>query len=148
MTGPGGQARPLGVTILAVLALIGGVFGVLAGITIVFLGGIAATITGALGTIVALLGLFLLVLSIVELALAYGFWMLRPWAWQLGFILEVLNVALVVLQLLTGGASITNLVITLVVAGIILYYLNTPDVRRAFGAPERGFPFIGEVGGR
>lgn len=146
MTGPGGQARPLGVTILAILAAIGGVLGVLGGVSVVFLGGVVATVTGGLGAIVSLLGLLLLILSVVELALAYGFWTLKPWAWQLGFVLEAASVALSVLQLLFGGAGFGSVVITVVVAGIILYYLNTPDVRKAFGAPETGFPFVGEIG--
>lgn len=143
MTGPGSEARPLGVTILAILAAIGGVFGALGGIGVVFLGGIAATVTGALGAVLAILGLLLLGLSIVELALAYGFWMLRPWAWQMGFILEAAAVALGVVQLVAGGSSISSLLVTVVVAGIIMYYLNTPDVRKAFAASETGFPVVG-----
>ncbi len=146
MTGPGNQGRPLGVTILAILAAIGGVFGILGGIGIVFGGALIATVAGGLGAIVSLLGLLLLVLSVAELVLAYGFWMLRTWAWQLGFALEVASVALAILQLLFGGAGLGSVVITLIVAGIILYYLNTPEVRKAFGAPETGFPFVGEIG--
>ena len=146
MTGPGNQARPLGVTILAILAAIGGVFGILGGIGIVFVGGLVATAAGGFGALVSLLGLLLLALSVAELVLAYGFWMLRTWAWQLGFALEVASVALAILQLLFGAAGFGSVVITVVVAGIILYYLNTPDVRKAFGAPETGFPFVGEIG--
>lgn len=143
MMGPGSQARPLGVTILAILAAIGGVFGALGGIGIVFLGGVAATVTGGLGAIVAILGLVLLALSVVELVLAYGFWMLRQWAWKLGFILEAAAVLLGIVQVLAGGSSISSLLVTVVVAGIILYYLNTPDVRKAFATPETGFPVVG-----
>lgn len=88
----------------------------------------------------------LIALSVAELVLAYGFWMLKAWAWQLGFVLEVASVALAVLQLLFGGAGVTSLLVSVVVAGVIIYYLNTPDVRKAFGAPETGFPFVGEIG--
>ena len=146
MAGPSGQARPTGVTILAILALIGGVLGVFGGLTITVLGGVVTTVSGGLGGIVVILGILLLALSVVELALAYGFWTLQPWAWQLGFVLQVASVALAVLQVLSGGLSFANILITLVVAGIVLYYLNTPDVRKAFSAPETGFPFVGDIG--
>lgn len=147
MAGSAGQTRPQGITILAILAAIGGVLGILGGISIVFVGGLVATVVGGYGAIVSLLGLILLVLSVVELALAYGFWTLAAWAWQLGVYLEVANVALAVLQLLFGGSSLFGLVITVVIAGIILYYLNTPDVRKAFAAPESGWPVVGEIPG-
>jgi hypothetical protein len=136
----------MGVTILAILALIGGIFGILGGIAVVFVGTVAATVTGIVGGLVTLIGLVLLVLAVVELVLAYGFWMLRPWAWQLGFYLEAATVLLTAFQFLFGGgASFMSLVISIVVAGIIFYYLNTPEVRKAFGAPERGFPVVGDI---
>ncbi len=148
MAGPGGQTRPMGVTILAILALIGGVAGLFGGLTVTVLGGVVSTVSGSLGGIVVILGILLLALSVVELAVAYGFWTLKPWAWQLGFVLEVAAVALAVLQVLFGGLSFANVVVTIVVAGIVLYYLNTPDVRKAFGAPDTGFPFVGNIGQR
>ncbi len=148
MTAPA-RARPLGVTILAIFALIGGIFGIIGGLGAVFGGGVLATVvSGSLGGVVALIGLAILAVAVVMLALAYGFWTLKTWAWQLGFILEAVNVVLTVLQFLAGGSSLLSLVEVLVVAGIVLYYLNTPDVRRVFGAPERGFPIVGEIGGR
>jgi uncharacterized membrane protein (DUF2068 family) len=135
----------MGVTILAILALIGGILGILGGIAVVFVGSVVATAT-SFGGLVTLIGLVLLVLAVVELVLAYGFWMLKPWAWQLGFYLEAATVVLTAFQFLFGGgASFMSLVISIVVAGIIFYYLNTPEVRKAFGAPERGFPVVGDI---
>jgi hypothetical protein len=140
------RERPLGVTILAILALIGGVFGVIGGLGAVFGGGVVgAVVNPGLGAVVALIGLAVLAVAIVTLALAYGFWTLKTWAWQLGFVLEVVNVGLQILQFLAGGASLWNLAVTLVVAGIVVYYLNTPDVRRAFAAPDSGFPLVGHA---
>jgi hypothetical protein len=143
------MSRPLGVTILAILALISGIFGLLGGVTVVFLGGAAAAV-GVLdiGGIVAIMGVLTLALAVVSLALAYGFWTLKPWAWQLGIILEVLSIGLAVLQVLFGGSGIPSVIISIVVAGIIIYYLNTPAVRKAFGAPETGFPIVGNIGGK
>ncbi len=138
------MSRPLGVTILAILALIGGIFGLVGGAGAVFGGGIAAAAGFVqISGLVTVMGLAVVALAVVSLALAYGFWTLKPWAWQLGIVLEVVNVAVSVLQVIFGGAGFASILGTLVVAGIILWYLNTPDVRKAFGAPATGFPLIG-----
>jgi hypothetical protein len=143
------MSRPLGVTILAILALIGGIFGLVGGIGAVFGGGIAAAAGFVqISGLVTIMGLLVLALAVVGLALAYGFWTLKPWAWQLGLILEVVNVGVAILQVIFGGIGIASILGTLVVAGIIIYYLNTPAVRKAFGAPETGFPIVGNVGGK
>ena len=36
-------------------------------------------------------GLIVLVYSVLSLALAYGFWTLKPWAWPLGVAVEGLG---------------------------------------------------------
>lgn len=137
-----GSARPLGVTILAVLAFLGGILGILASLGIVLGGAIISTVSGPLGAFFFLFGLATLVLAVVELVLGYGFWTLKPWAWQLGFVLMALNVIVSVLTWLSGG-TLFGVVESLVIAAIIAYYLNTPEVRRAFAAPESGFPVVG-----
>ena len=141
-----GVARPLGVTILAILAFIGGILGILGSVLLLFVGGLAAAVSGALGGVVFLLGLVVLVLSVVELVLGYGFWTLRPWAWQLGYVLMAVEVVVNLLEVLAGGgAGLTSFIVTLVIAGILAYYLNTAEVRRAFAAPEHGFPVVGDA---
>jgi hypothetical protein len=129
------QQRPTGITILAVLSAIGGVFGLLGGVLVVMGGGILGTASGgaSVGTVVVLLGVVTLVLGIVGLALAYGFWTLKPWAWPLGVALELINIGVAIAQVITGASSIPSVAISVVVAGVILYYLNQPGVKRAFG---------------
>ena len=137
----GGMAtRPTGVTVLAVLAAIGGIFGVLAGLGLLGLGTLVAGV--GLGGLAFVFGLLVLALGVAELALAYGLWGLRPWAWRYGIALAALSVLLNVVELLLGYSSITSVVISVVISGIIIYYLNSPDVRRAFGAPATGWPWI------
>jgi len=126
-------ARPTGVTILAVLAAIGGVFGLFGGLLAVTVGGIVGAAGGGiLGGLVGIFGLLLLLLGGVELAFAYGAWTLKPWAWTLGIVAGGLGVTLAVLNVL-GGADIGSQIITVVINGIILYYLFTPQVKAAFG---------------
>ncbi len=140
-----GAARPTGVTILAALAFIGGILGILGSLAI-FAGGVVASAVGAgpLGAFLFIFGLATFALSVVELFLGYGAWTLKPWAWQLGYVLMALNVIVALLSLLSGG-SIFNFLVTLVIAGIIAYYLDTPEVRHAFAAPDAGFPVVGNA---
>lgn len=133
MTAPA-SARPTGVTILAVLAAIGGVLGLLAGIALIGLGGIATAATGtaAFFGLGAIFGLITLATSIASLAFAYGAWTLQPWAWMLGVAIQVISLVLSVLTIISGG-DIGGQVISIAIAGVILYYLMTPGVKAAFG---------------
>ena len=134
------MSRPTGVTIIAVLAAIGGVFGVLAGLGLIGLGGlVAATGAGGLGVI---FGLLVLALGIVDLAIAYGFWMAKPWAWTYGIVVEALSVIVAIIEVPLVGNSIVNVVFSIVIAGIVIYYLSQPAIRKYFGAPETGWPFM------
>jgi hypothetical protein len=95
--------RPAGVTILAVLAALGGLA------TLVF--GLIFTLFG--------FGLVFVVIGLLEFGVAYGFWTGASWAWWLGMIVAVLNILSIV----------TFDVIGLIVGLIILYYLTRPHVK-------------------
>ncbi len=137
--------RPTGVTILAVVAAIGGLLSLLGGLSLLGLGAVFAAYTG-LGGLAALFGLIIIVLGVAELALAYGFWGLRSWAWTWGITIEAVGVVIALVELVLGYGGISGFVVGLVVAGIVIYYLNMPDIRKAFAAPEKGWPFIGTMG--
>lgn len=142
--------RPTGVTILAILAAIVGVLGVLAGLALIGFGGFAGGLVGgaagaALGGLAVVGGLIILATSVVEIAIAYGFWQLRPWAWQLGVILGVINIAIAVLGVvgIVFSNTITGAAVSIALNGAIIYYLNMPAIRQAFAAPATGWPLIG-----
>jgi hypothetical protein len=110
----------MGITILAVLAAIGGVFGLIGALALV-------------GTGVGLiLGLLLLALSVLYIGFAYGAWTLKPWAWTLGIVAAVGRIVLVALSVVTGG-SIAGEIVGLLISVGILYYLMTPEIKKAFG---------------
>jgi hypothetical protein len=121
-----GGERPLGVTILAILAAIGGVLGLLG--SLAFLG-----ILGSGGALFMVAGLALLVISVLYLAFAYGAWTLQPWGWALGVGLAVASIVLTLLQLTQNMTTIGSALISIVISGVILYYLFQPDVKAAFG---------------
>lgn len=134
------MARPVGVTILAILALIGGVLGLLGSFGLMALGGVVA-VGGAAGmsshavgggSVMMLVGGFMLLQSILSLAFGVGALMLKPWAWTLGVFAEALSLLVSLAQFATGrgmGGPIFSIIIAL----FILYYLFTPNVREAFG---------------
>ena len=112
-------ARPTGITILAVLAAIGGILGLFGG-TVLF---------GALG---GLLGLAALAYAALLVAFAYGAWTLKPWAWPLGVAVAAFGIIMSILYII-GGSSIANQILGIAIDGGILYYLNQPGIKSLFG---------------
>ena len=122
-------ARPTGITILAVLAAIGGVFGLLGGFGALFVGGVVAS------PAVMVLGLCALAYAALLIAFAYGAWTLKPWAWSLGVAVAIFGIVVSILQVLLGGSSIFSQIISILIDGGILYYLNQPAIKSVFGRP-------------
>ncbi len=127
------QQRPTGVTILAILAIIGGVLGLCGSISLLGLGGLTAVSgevsTGATAGIFGGLGI---ISSVLYLAFGVGAWLLKPWAWILGVIGAGLSIVSNVLSLVGGGTLIAA-VIGLIIPVVILWYLFRPEIKAAFG---------------
>ena len=108
------QSRPLGVTIIAILTILGGV-GLLAS-------GIATLVVG--------IGAGLIILGIAYFVVAYGLWKGKGWAWIITLILSVIGV-------ISGIASIAfgNVggIFNIIISAVILYYLYRPNVKAFFG---------------
>jgi hypothetical protein len=124
------KQRPTGVAVLAVAAAVLGVLAILAA-------GAWWNASEGLAWLPRihggekLIAIVLLGVGLLELVLAYGAWMLRPWAWTLGVALEIAVIVLAVLQL--GRLEFVRHIITIAIAGITLWYLTTPRVKAAFG---------------
>ncbi len=80
--------RPLGVTIIAILAFINGLLGLCVPGLVIIGGGIGALFSGGLGLIVVCGGLLLAAGPLVWLLVAYGAWNLKPWGWLLGVVTQ------------------------------------------------------------
>lgn len=141
------RARPVGVTILAILALLLGLLYLLvaAGSFLVAVlpleewqetGGIPEFLADNAGIIFTSLGVLFLIFAVVSFLLSYGFLKGRPWAWTLGIILGVLSIISSVINLLIYW-DISNLgssVISILIAVVLIVYLNRPGVKRYFRA--------------
>jgi hypothetical protein len=128
------QQRPTGVTILAILAVIGGLLGLCGSLTLFGVGGLGM-LAGEVssGATAGLFGALGVVSAILYLAFGFGAWTLKPWAWLLGIIGAGVSVASNLLSLVTGNAGLIGAVIGLIIPGIILWYLFRPEIKAAFG---------------
>lgn len=82
-----------------------------------------------LGALTAVLGIITLVLSTAQLAAGVGLLQLAPWAYRLTVLVTIASIVIAVVNWLSGGSAP---IVNLVISGVILCYMNTPDVRRAF----------------
>ena len=120
--------RPFGITVIAILALISGLFG-LCWPTLVFMG---STLLGPLVTVGVIAGIFLIVGPLLQLIFSYGAFNLRSWAWYLGLIATGITVIGAVINMF-DGASFWSIIWSSGLSIIIFIYLLTPGVRQAFG---------------
>jgi Predicted membrane protein (DUF2127) len=120
------NARPRGVTVLAILAAISGVLAILGSIALMprFVDAGAVELVLAAAT---------LGFGLLYVVLAYGLWTLKPWAWTLGVGLSAASVVLTILNLTQGMQYPVGAIISVAISVAVIYYLYTPGPRRAFG---------------
>jgi hypothetical protein len=122
------KSRPTGVTIVAILNIIGGI----AMFATVILASIGASISPTEETVSAVqtIGAILIAVGIVSFVVAYGVLKGRPWAWTLTVIVSIINIVVsVILIALFSIVSILNIIMS----GLILYYLYRRHVKAYFG---------------
>lgn len=131
--------RPIGVTILAVLQLISGIFASLGGLYILFFRSAIFQRTSELEnsaqsrTSIALFGGFLLIVGLIGLLLAYGLFTLKTWAWLTALVLNGLSILSSISAILFNQNRRGGDILGLIIAVVIVYYLLQPEVKRAFG---------------
>jgi hypothetical protein len=118
--------RPLGVTILVILAAFRGVVGLWASIAVV-------GVLDSLGADdFAILNVVWLIIAMVFVFLAYGAWNIKSWAWILGVGLTSGSILLEVFGLLTEGQPLVGTLISTAISVVVLVLLFRPDVKAAF----------------
>lgn len=118
--GETGIVRPTGVTILAVLEFLGGILGILGGL--VLLGAEEAFGEG----IFAVFSIWAFIAGFIALAVGYGLWNLLKWGYQAAMILAILGI-------ISGLFSLPSGILSIVIDGIIIYYLIQPEIKDVFG---------------
>lgn len=124
-------ARPVGISVLAVVAAIGGALVLLAGLAL--LGIVGAAGAGGAGIFPAsVFGIISVAQAVLLLAFAYGAWSLRPWAWFVGIGSSVLGLVLAAL-FIANGSEVPSQIVSIAVNLVIIFFLNSQGTRRAFG---------------
>jgi uncharacterized membrane protein (DUF2068 family) len=144
--------RPTGVTVLAVLSILGAIALLFSGAVLIGLGLLLGTLTasvditraltnagypglgslgvGTLSALIIALGAAILILGILYLTVGVGFLGGKRWAWTLGIIVSVIGIVLDVIQMIGGNY---NSAVSLIISLLIIYYLTRPHVKIFFG---------------
>ena len=137
------RQRPVLLTVLAILAIIGGACSILGSLAAFGFGAIGiasanSTVATAGGSAFILGGLSL-VGGLLVLLFGIGTLLDRAWAWWLGIIGLSLSLLSNAVSIILGamnntlGSAIIGSIVSLVIAGLLLYYLNTSAVKAYFG---------------
>jgi hypothetical protein len=156
------KSRPLGVTIIAILNIIGGAFSLIGGLGLIALGVILPLVPPStfnqselqgnltagqapipappvdtsmfaqslFGGVSIAIGAVLIAIAIVSFVVAYGLLKGRRWAWTVTIILSIISIVWNAITL--AGGNFFGIV-SIVVSGIIIYYLYRPHVKAFFG---------------
>ncbi|HLY29768.1 MAG TPA: hypothetical protein VKQ36_01950 [Ktedonobacterales bacterium] len=133
--------RPVGVTILAVIAIIYGVLSLLLALLGLLGSALKASdvapsaIHYSIGTL-AYATIWDAVLGVLFLVFGIGSFGLKGWAWVTGIVALVLYGVYQIAGVIIQGFSASKIVvavITIVIALLLLWYLFRPSVRAAFG---------------
>ena len=135
--------RPIGITILSVLAGVFGILLVMGGVLVAALANVikelieanASTLglasmgidfgtlfTAALMAIAAIA----LIFGVLHLAVAYGFWIGGGWSRWLAIVLSILGI-------IGGVIALPGGIVPIVIYGVIVWYLMQPYVKAFFG---------------
>jgi hypothetical protein len=109
--------RPLGVTILALLQIIGGILALFGGIALV---GVGSIILGPFG---AIYGSIVILLALLDLIIGWGLWSMKSWAWMAAIILNIISLIM---------AIPTYDYLSAIIALIIILYLQQGDIKSRF----------------
>jgi hypothetical protein len=124
--------RPIGVTILALLAGLAGLFEIWR--ALVFVGAVSFTVVGkSVSFTEAQWGpaFWAVILALIWFWVAAGFWNVRAYAWSFGNFISIFTVIFGFFAIL-GGSTMEAETVGWLLAIAIFFYLNYPGVRDQF----------------
>ncbi len=135
------KRRPIGVTILAILAILGAILFLIAGPTLLLGAGLISEVDPTLEPFVPFfqaIGAVMTVMGVLLLVGGIGLFKLAPWGWWLAVIAIVISLATSIAQVAVNPAGIVGSAPSLALAVIILIYLFV--VRGHFGIGVTAVP--------
>lgn len=133
--------RPTGVTIIAILNIIGGIIMLFGVIALVAAGSILPSMqipdnqlsgvpSWLLGTGAIAIGIIIIILGIISFVVAYGLLKGIGWAWSLTVVLSIIVIVLNAISIVSGNPGG---IVSIIISAIIIYYLYRPHVKSFFG---------------
>lgn len=146
------KERPDGITVIAILMVIGGIFLITGGISLIGLGTFLSmasedivqsneistdlTQLATLGMIPSVIGAVLLTLGIAYLIVSYGLLKGKGWAWVITIIVTIIGLIIQIISAIIVGSITSSVLYGLVshivgifISGVIIYYMFRPNVK-------------------
>ena len=121
--------RPKGITVLSLLALIGGILYFTAGFVLMFGGSLGTAAGLSEGWTIMALGSVMFALGLVSFVLGFGFWTMRRWAAPAAVAVYGAGTVMNVLSVVFANASPLSVVLPVAVAAAVIWYVQQPDTR-------------------
>ncbi len=130
------QHRPTGITIIAILMIIGGLVLLFTGITPLFIGPLISidssdSSPSELGFLITIGGLVLVGLGIASLIVSWGLLKGKRWARIITLIISIIAIIFAIVSLVSTEDLVH--IIPVVIYGVIIYYMFTDKVKLFFG---------------
>ena len=125
--------RPIGVTILAILAGIAGLFEIWR--TLVFLGLVKFTFVGNEVSFPSAQwgqAIWALLLAAIWFWVAMGLWNMRAYAWSFGIYISLFTMIFAFFAILGSNGTVESEFVAMLISIILFMYLNYPGVRDQF----------------
>ena len=134
------QRRPTGITIISVLMIIGGLILLFTGITPLLIGPLISTDSNyqTSGFLITIGGLTLVVLGIASLIVSWGLLKGKRWARTITLIISFISIIIAIISLVSSRDLIH--IISVIIYGIIIYYMFTNKVKLFFGKVKEPTP--------
>ena len=146
------KERPDGITVIAILIIIGGIFLLIGGTSLLGLGAVLSTASediiqsngissdltqlASLGTIPIVLGAVMLILGIAYLIVSYGLLKGKAWAWIITIIVTIIGLIVQIISAIIAGSitssalyGLASHIVGMIISGAIIYYMFRPHVK-------------------
>ena len=118
------QKRPLGLTIIAILTLIGGIFSLLGGFISFGVSTLSPELEG-----LAFLGIIATIIGIITLQAGYGLLKGKKWGWNLAIVANIISVPLNLAGVAGGTSDAGSAILGIVFSVGIILYLMKPSTK-------------------
>ncbi|MEA2621699.1 MAG: hypothetical protein QOH61_609 [Chloroflexota bacterium] len=127
------KSRPTSALLLAGLALVTGILSFIGGWWLLLGGTVGTTFGAPTGTAVIVLGALMFATGLASLAVGYGLWAIRHWAWSGAFVIFGVSIAIDAVSVFLTSVSPLDVAVTVGVAVAAMWYLLQPKQRALYG---------------